>query len=150
VLLPTVTSFSASNDAAADALGVPQGALYQNQGVVQINRGGGSTTDPLAGGGVGNYTIDVINSNTVGQKNYLYVLTGGSTITLTMPSSPSPGDSIKVVNLTTVTTCVIAQGGSPIMAVGQDMILDNNKANFELVYTDAARGWVVVGATGEI
>jgi hypothetical protein len=51
VLLPTVTGFSASNDAAADALGVPQGALYQNQGVVQINRGGGSTTDPLAGNG---------------------------------------------------------------------------------------------------
>jgi len=139
VLLPTVTTFSASNDAAADALGVPQGALYQNQGVVQINRGGGSTTDPLAGGG-GNYTISVINSNTVGQKNYLYVLiTGGSTITLTMPSSPSPGDSIKVVNLTTVTTCEIAQGGSPIMGSPTDMILDNNKANFELVYTDVTR-----------
>ena len=149
VLLPTVTSFSASNDAAADALGVPQGALYQNQGVVQINRGGGSTTDPLAGGG-GNYTIDVINSSTVGQKNYLYVLTGGSAITLTMPSSPSPGDNIKVVNLTTVTTCVVAQGGSPIMGLAQDMTLDNNKANFELVYTDATYGWVVIGATGEI
>ena len=149
VLLPTVTGFSASNDAAADALGVPQGALYQNQGVVQINRGGGSTTDPLSGGG-GNYTIDVINSNTVGQKNYLYVLIGGSAITLTMPSSPSSGDSIKVVNLTTVTTCVIAQGGSPIMGVGQDMILNNNKANFELVYTDVTYGWVVIGATGEI
>jgi hypothetical protein len=150
VLLPTVTGFSASNDAAADALGVPQGALYQNQGVVQINRGGGSTTDPLAGGGGGNYTVSVINSNTVGQKNYLYVLTGGSTITLTMPSSPSPGDSIKVVNLTTVTTCVIAQGGSPIMGSATDMTLDNNKANFELVYTDITRGWVIIGATGEI
>ena len=56
VVLPTVTTFSASNDAAADALGVPQGALYQNQGVVQINRGGGSTTDPLAGGGGGDIT----------------------------------------------------------------------------------------------
>jgi hypothetical protein len=65
VILPTVTSFSASNDAAADALGVPQGALYQNQGVVQINRGGGSTTDPLAGG----------NSNQF--PNGLYV--GGTT-----------------------------------------------------------------------
>jgi len=151
VLLPTVTGFSASNDAAADALGVPQGALYQNQGVIQINRGSGSTTDPLAGGsGNTNYSVQVLTANATGQKNYLYVLTGGSTITLTMPSSPSPGDSIKVVNLTTVTTCVIAQGGSPIMAVGQDMILDNNKANFELAYTDVTRGWVVIGATGEI
>jgi hypothetical protein len=65
VLLPTVTGFSASNDAAADAIGVPQGALYQNNGVVQINRGGGSTTDPLAGGGgvtqtTGDYTPQLI------------------------------------------------------------------------------------------
>ncbi len=116
----------------------------------QVLSSTGTGTDWIDASGGGNYTISVINSNTIGQKNYLYVLTGGSTITLTMPSSPSSGDSIKVVNLTTVTTCVIAQGGSPIMAVSQDMILDNNKANFELVYTDTTRGWVVVGATGEI
>ena len=48
-VLPSST-FSASNDAAADAIGVPAGGLYQNNGVVQVNRGGGSTTDPLAGG----------------------------------------------------------------------------------------------------
>lgn len=48
VVLPTVPSFSASNDAAADALGVPEGALYQNNGIVQINRGGGSAVDPLS------------------------------------------------------------------------------------------------------
>ena len=63
VILPTVPTFSASNDAAAAALGVPEGALYQNNGVVQINRGGGSTTDPLAGGitqTTGTYTPQLI------------------------------------------------------------------------------------------
>jgi hypothetical protein len=40
-----------TNDAAAATGGVSTGALYQNNGVVQINRGGGSTTDPLAGAG---------------------------------------------------------------------------------------------------
>ena len=49
VILPTVPTFSASNDAAADAIGVPEGGLYQNNGVVQINRGGGSTVDPISG-----------------------------------------------------------------------------------------------------
>ena len=68
IILPTVPTFSASNDAAADAIGVPEGALYQNNGVVQINRGGGSTTDPLAGGGsgatqtTGTYTPQLIAS----------------------------------------------------------------------------------------
>lgn len=66
VILPTVPTFSANNDAAADAIGIPEGGLYQNNGVIQINRGGGSTTDPLAGGGsgitqtTGNYTPQLI------------------------------------------------------------------------------------------
>ena len=49
VILPTVPTFSASNDAAADAIGVPAGGLYQNDGVVQINRGGGSAVNPIGG-----------------------------------------------------------------------------------------------------
>lgn len=49
VILPTVPTFSASNDAAADALGVPEGGLYQNDGVIQINRGGGSAVNPIGG-----------------------------------------------------------------------------------------------------
>ncbi len=53
VFLPSVKLFSANTDAAADAIGVPDGGLYQNNGVVQINRGGGSAVDPLAGGGGG-------------------------------------------------------------------------------------------------
>ena len=48
VILPTVPTFSASNDAAADAIGIPEGGLYQNNGILQINRGGGSATDPLS------------------------------------------------------------------------------------------------------
>lgn len=65
IIMPTVPTFSASNDAAADAIGVPAGGLYQNNGVVQVNQGGGSTTDPLAGGGgitqtTGTYTPQLI------------------------------------------------------------------------------------------
>ena len=65
IILPTVPTFSASNDAAADAIGVPAGGLYQNNGVVQVNQGGGSTTDPLASGGgitqtTGTYTPQLI------------------------------------------------------------------------------------------
>lgn len=65
IIMPSVPAFSASNDAAADAIGIPTGGLYQNNGVVQVNQGGGSTTDPLAGGGgitqtTGTYTPQLI------------------------------------------------------------------------------------------
>ena len=44
IIMPTVPTFSASNDAAADAIGIPEGGLYQDNGVVRVNRGGGSTS----------------------------------------------------------------------------------------------------------
>ena len=59
-------------------------------------------------------------------------------------------DSIKVSNLTTVTTCTINPGSEKIMSIPQIMTLDNNKAAFELIYVGPAYGWVIIGATGEI
>jgi hypothetical protein len=101
-------------------------------------------------GGNTNYSVQVLTANATGQKNYLYVLQGSSPIELTLPSSPSSGDSIKVSNLTTVTTCTINRGSERIMSIPQNMTLDNNKAAFELIYVGPAYGWVIVGATGEI
>jgi hypothetical protein len=101
-------------------------------------------------GGNTNYSVQVLTANATGQKNYLYVLQGSSAIELTLPSSPSSGDSIKVSNLTTVTTCTINPGSERIMSIQQTMTLDNNKAAFELIYVGPAYGWVIVGATGEI
>jgi hypothetical protein len=101
-------------------------------------------------GGNTNYSVQVLTANATGQKNYLYVLQGSSAIELTLPSSPSSGDSIKVSNLTTVTTCTINPGSEKIMSIPQIMTLDNNKAAFELIYVGPAYGWVIVGATGEI
>ena len=97
-------------------------------------------------GGAG-YTPQVLTTSTTGQKDYLYILTGGSAITLTMPSSPSAGDSIKVSNLTTVNTCAIDPAFENLMGLGQSMTLDNNNASFELIYTNSTQGWVVIGAT---
>tara|TARA_R110001606_G_scaffold219187_3_gene367065 strand:+ start:2209 stop:5238 length:3030 start_codon:yes stop_codon:yes gene_type:complete len=101
-------------------------------------------------GGNTNYSVQVLTANATGQKNYLYVLQGSSAIELTLPASPSSGDSIKVSNLTTVTTCTINPGSERIMSIPQIMTLDNNKAAFELIYVGPAYGWVIVGATGEI
>ncbi len=97
-----------------------------------------------------NYSVQVLTANATGQKNYLYVLQGSSAIELTLPASPSSGDSIKVSNLTAVTTCTINPGSERIMSIPQIMTLDNNKAAFELIYVGPAYGWVIVGATGEI
>ena len=100
--------------------------------------------------GSANYSVQVLTADATGQKNYLYVLAGGSPVELTLPASPSSGDSIKVSNQTTITTCTINPGSERIMSIPQIMTLDNNKAAFELIYVGPAYGWVIVGATGEI
>ena len=87
--------------------------------------------------------VNVINSSTTATANNLYVLTAN--LTLTLPASPSAGDSIKISNRSGVATCVLARNGSNIMGSGSDLTLDTASASFELIYSDATNGWVIIG-----
>ena len=90
-----------------------------------------------------NYDAQVISASTTAIKNTVYVLTAD--LTLTLPASPSIGDSIKISNLSGVPTCILGANGSLIMGVAGDLTLDNATASFELVYSGAAKGWVIIG-----
>ena len=90
-----------------------------------------------------NYNTSVISTSTNASKNTLYVLKAD--LTLTLPSTPVAGDSIKISNLSGVATCIVARNGNNIMATATDLTLDNAVASFELVYTDATNGWVIIG-----
>jgi len=88
-------------------------------------------------------TVYVINTNTTAVANSVYVLTAN--LTLTLPASPSSGDSIKISNRSGVATCVLARNGSNIMGSASDLTLDTASASFELIYSDATNGWVIIG-----
>jgi hypothetical protein len=87
--------------------------------------------------------VNVISSNTTATANNLYVFTAN--LTLTLPASPSAGDSIKISNRSGVATCVLARNGSNIMGSASDLTLDTASASFELIYSDATNGWVIIG-----
>ena len=91
-----------------------------------------------------NYNTSVISTSTNASKNTLYVLKAN--LTLTLPSTPVAGDSIKISNLSGVATCIVARNGKNIMATATNLTLDDAVASFELVYTDATNGWVIIGA----
>jgi len=115
--------------------------------------GANLTTSPVASvnGQTGAVTFDtytaptvyVINTNTTAAANSVYVLTAN--LTLTLPASPSSGDSIKISNRSGVATCVLARNGSNIMGSASDLTLDTASASFELIYSDATNGWVIIG-----
>mgnify|MGYP000120615071 FL=1 len=89
-----------------------------------------------------NYDAQVISTSTNAVKNTIYVLTAD--LTLTLPASPVAGDSVKISNQSAVATCIIARNGSNIMGIASDLTLDDPAKNFELIFTNAAKGWVII------
>jgi len=89
------------------------------------------------------HNVSVISSDTTAVANTLYVLTGN--LNLTLPASPAMGDSIKISNRSGITTCQLLRNGNNILGAAADLTLDTASASFELVYTDAANGWVIIG-----
>jgi hypothetical protein len=89
------------------------------------------------------HDVSVISSSTTAVANTLYVFTAN--LNLTLPASPESGDSIKISNRSAVATCQLLRNGSYILGAAEDLTLDTTSASFELVYTDAANGWVIIG-----
>jgi len=89
-----------------------------------------------------NYDAQVISASTNAVKDTVYVLTAD--LTLTLPASPVAGDSVKISNQSAVATCIVARNGSNIMGIASDLTLDDPARNFELIFTNAAKGWVII------
>lgn len=89
------------------------------------------------------YDVSVISTNTNAQAFYTYVFT--ATATLTLPASPEVGQWIKVSNMSGVLTPVVAANGNNIMGASSDLTIDALNAGFEMVYSGATKGWVLIG-----
>lgn len=89
------------------------------------------------------YSVNVISANDTAVAGAVYVFTAG--LTLTLPSSPEVGESIKISNRSGVATCVLGRNGNKIMGDAEDLTLDTASASFELIYSGPAQGWVIIG-----
>ena len=89
------------------------------------------------------HNVSVINTGTTAVANTLYVFTAN--LNLTLPASPAMGDSIKISNRSGVATCQLLRNGNNILGAAADLTLNTASASFELVYTDAANGWIIIG-----
>ena len=86
--------------------------------------------------------VQVIGTNTTAVASRIYVLT--ASLTLTLPASPSAGNTVAVSNMSGVLTAVIGRNSQPIMALAEDLTVNLDGAGFTLVYADATRGWVLL------
>ena len=90
--------------------------------------------------------VSVISANTTASSGNLYVLTAN--LTLTLPSSPSAGNYIKISNRSGVATCVVARNSEKIMGATADLTLNKLNSGFEMVYSGTAQGWILIGVEG--
>jgi hypothetical protein len=98
-----------------------------------------ATADEVGGGS--SFTISVISGNTNAVNNYCYVMT--ASLTLTLPASPSVGDSVMVKNSSGVLTCVVARNGSNIESLAENCTIDKLNIPLTFTYVDATRGWQI-------
>ena len=112
--------------------------------IISVNGGGIQAAQSYTSVGATKANVEVISTNTTAAgHNYLYVFT--ASLTLTLPASPEVGDSIKISNRSCTTTCVLGRNGNNIMGSASDLTLDTASASFELIYSDATNGWVIIG-----
>lgn len=107
---------------------------------VTITNGTGSITIAA----VGLPTMNVVSGTSqTATANNQYVLTNAAATTLTLPATPSAGDTVYVTVANSLTTNVVARNGSNIMSLAENMTLNAPYASVQLRYADATRGWVL-------
>ena len=92
--------------------------------------------------------LEVTSGQTIsGNANSLYIFTattGGSIATVTLPASPTLGDSIKISNLGGLAN-VLGANGNKIMGVAADLTINTPTAAFEIIWSGSNNGWIIIG-----
>lgn len=108
-----------------------------------FSSGPGSSSSSEAWGGIIQWTA---RAGTYSAEAFDGILadTTGAAWTLTLPSNPSPGDAIGVMDVygTFATNgLTVDRNGSKIMGLAENLVCDVNDAAFQLIYTGSAKGW---------
>ena len=89
-------------------------------------------------------TSSAVSSNITMAANNNYFVDTTAARTLTLPASPTLGDTIVIYDATgtaATNNITIARNGSNINGVADNAIIDVNQASSTLVYTGSTLGW---------
>ncbi len=115
---------------------------YQNPSLT-INAQG-QITDAVSG-----QQVSIISTNTLAVAGNVYACnTSGAGFTLTLPASPTKGQTVGVIDARQTfdaNSLTIGRNSSPIMALAEDMTISTENANFTFEYIDATLGWTIIG-----
>lgn len=107
---------------------------------VTITNGAGTITIAAGGLPAMNIVTGTTQAATAGNQ---YVLTNVAATTVTLPASPTAGDTVYVTVANSLTTNVVARNGSNIQSLAENLTLNASYASVQLRYADSTRGWVL-------
>ena len=100
----------------------------------------------LTGIGSG-YTYVEATGNTTASANTKYIVnTDTANLTITLPSTPSFGDEVGIIDGTgnaSLHAITVGRNGGNIQGAASNMTVTTNRSAFTLVYYNASQGWVL-------
>ena len=99
-----------------------------------------------------NYCTSLKTSPFTASASRGYFINTGSAVTVTLPSSPSAGDQIVVIDATgnaSSNNITLGRGGSKIKGVCTDALLETDRVGVRIVYSGSSQGWVTVTSANE-
>ncbi len=110
-------------------------------GTSSISEGGGISWDT---------TVKTAAFTAVAGKGY-FVNTTSAAITVTLPSSPSAGDEVSIVDYagTADTNNITITSSDNINGASHDVFIDYERGGVSMVYVDATQGWIAYKAVNE-
>ena len=119
--------------------------------IARLNVSDGSANQFLQTDGAGTLTFadatlqwSVITSSTTGAANRGYFVDSNTAaITLTLPASPSIGDTVRIVDLGDASTnnITIGRNSENIMGTAADLTVATDNSGFTLAYSNSTYGW---------
>jgi len=124
-------------------LNLPTTSGAANQ-VIQTD-GSGNLSFATVSGGAAWQAIKTANFNVTAKEGY-FVDTTSTTITATLPSSPTIGDFVSFIDYAgtfDTNNFTVARNGKPIQGSATDLTVATERAGFTLVFVDNTQGWLL-------
>ena len=86
-------------------------------------------------------------STSVSSGGKVIIDTSSTAITVTLPSSPSTGDEVRIIDGTgnaSTNNITVDRNGNNIMGASDNLVIDIDRAGIGLVYYNAGNGWILI------
>lgn len=168
----TLTDYTLSTTPASEnAIDVYLNGIYQNKDTFTLSgntltfstapilgtaieiksTGGLNNVVTSSGGGISWQTTPKTAAFTATAGEGYFVNTTSAAITVTLPSSPSSGDEVSIVDYagTANTNNITITSSDNINGASDDVLINYERGGVSIVYVDATQGWIAYNAANE-